>query len=314
MTNEPRQALERLLASVAGRRWDELPDLYADDAVVLHPFALPSPTRLEGRAAVAAHFRRVSQFPIRMRADHLIVHRTDDLEVIVAEFDYVGENTATKRRFSVRNVFVLRVRQGRIVESRDYVNHAAFARLLDDELLPIPQDGRATPNSPTSAGVGQSPRPSPAPEKSSTMRYTTTLQARTKNATVIEVPEDVLTSLGSVKRPAVRVTINGHSYRSRVGIMDGTFLVPVSADVRTQAGIAAGDEIEVDLELDSEPREVKVPADVAEALEAGAGARSAFDALSEGRKRQHVALIEGAKTPETRERRIAKLVADLSGP
>jgi hypothetical protein len=86
------------------------------------------------------------------------------------------------------------------------------------------------------------------------MRFRTTLQPRTENATAIQVPENVLAALGPAKRPPVRVTINDHSYRARVAIMNGTFLIPVSADVRKHAGIASGDEIDVDLELDTEPR------------------------------------------------------------
>lgn len=84
------------------------------------------------------------------------------------------------------------------------------------------------------------------------MRFRTTVQARTEKATALEVPESVLAELGPAKRPRLRVTINGHTYQARVGIMNGTFLIPLGADVRKQAGVAAGDEVDVDLELDAE--------------------------------------------------------------
>jgi hypothetical protein len=80
------------------------------------------------------------------------------------------------------------------------------------------------------------------------MTFKTTLQARTASATAIPVTEDTLAALGPAKRPLLRVTINGYSYTVRVGIMHGERLIPASADVRKQAGIAAGDEITVDIE------------------------------------------------------------------
>ncbi len=131
-----------------------------------------------------------------------------------------------------------------------------------------------------------------------------------KTATGIEVPADVVASLGS-KRPKVRATINGYTYRSSVASMGGTFMLPVSAEIRERAGIAAGDEVDVDLELDTEPREVSVPPDFAKALGRDPAAKRAFDALSYSNRQRHVLSIEGAKTDETRQRRIQKAVAAL---
>lgn len=143
------------------------------------------------------------------------------------------------------------------------------------------------------------------------MKFRATIQLGGKTATGIEVPADVVNSLGAGKRPAVSVTINGYTYRSTVAPMGGTFMLPVSAEVREAAGVAAGDEVEVDVELDTAPREVTVPQDFSEALDQDAGARRFFDGLSYSNKRRIVLSIEDAKTPETRQKRIAKAVTSL---
>jgi hypothetical protein len=117
--------------------------------------------------------------------------------------------------------------------------------------------------------------------------------------------------LGSSKRPAVRVTISGHTYRSTVASMGGRFMPPVSADVRAGAGVAAGDQVDVDMELDTEPREVAVPPDFTCALSPDPTAMRFFEGLSYSNKLRLVISIEDAKTSETRERRIAKSVSML---
>ena len=137
------------------------------------------------------------------------------------------------------------------------------------------------------------------------------VQLSGKTATGIEVPADVVAALGSGKRPSVRVTINGYSYRSTVAPMGGRFMIPLSGEHRTNAGVAAGDEVEVALELDTEPREVRVPDDFAETLSRDPVAQQRFEALSYSRKQWHVLSIEGAKTAETRQRRIEKSVGSL---
>jgi len=143
------------------------------------------------------------------------------------------------------------------------------------------------------------------------MTFQTELILGGKTATGIEVPEAVVTALGKGKRPPVKVTINGHTYRSTIAVMGGAFMLPVNAEVRENAGIAAGDLVEVAVELDNEPREVDVPADLQEALSRDDDARSVFEALSYSNKRRIVLQIEEAKTPETRQRRIDKTVSTL---
>ena len=136
---------------------------------------------------------------------------------------------------------------------------------------------------------------------------TNVLQAQDMNATGFEVPEAVVEKLGSGKRPKVRVTFNGYSYRSTVSVYGGQFFLPLAAEHRSKAGVAAGDKINVTLELDTAPREVEVPKDLAAALKK-VGARAAFDALAFSHRKEHVRAIEEAKAPETRARRIDKAV------
>jgi hypothetical protein len=143
------------------------------------------------------------------------------------------------------------------------------------------------------------------------MRFRATVQLGGKTATGIQVPEDVVTSLGSGKRPAVSITINGYTYRTTVAPMGGVYMVPLSAEHRAGAGVAAGDEVDVDIELDTAPREVTVPQDFAEALEGDADAQRTFESLSYSNKRRHILAIEGAKTVETRQRRIASALSTL---
>jgi bifunctional DNA-binding transcriptional regulator/antitoxin component of YhaV-PrlF toxin-antitoxin module len=120
-----------------------------------------------------------------------------------------------------------------------------------------------------------------------------------------------VTALGSGKKPAVRVIMRGYSYRSTVATMGGRFMIPVSAEVRANAGVAGGDEVEVDLELDTEPRAVSVPADFQQALDRDEAARRAFDELNYSNKRRHVLTIEGTKSQEMRRRRIEKAISTL---
>jgi hypothetical protein len=145
-----------------------------------------------------------------------------------------------------------------------------------------------------------------------TVRFHTTIAATGPNTTGILVPAEVLERLGGSKRPAVHVTVGTYSYRSTVATRGGQFMVSLSAERRAEAGVAAGDEVEVALRLDDEPREVAVPADLAEAL-AAAGLTHRFEALARSHRSRHVLAVEGAKTSETRARRVRKVVADLMG-
>jgi antitoxin component of MazEF toxin-antitoxin module len=142
------------------------------------------------------------------------------------------------------------------------------------------------------------------------MRFTTTIQG-SGNKTGIEVPDEVLTALDAGKRPPVVVTINGKSYRSSVAVMGGQNLISLSAANREFVGVAAGDTVDVDVELDTQPRIVEVPEDLATALAAEPAAQKFYATLSFSARRRYVEPLGDAKTPETRSRRIAKVVADL---
>jgi hypothetical protein len=143
------------------------------------------------------------------------------------------------------------------------------------------------------------------------MKFRATVELGGKTATGIEVPGDVVAALGSGNRPAVTVTVGGHSYRTTVARMGGRFLVPLSAENRTAAGVAAGDQVDVDIETDTAPREVAVPGDLAAALARDGAARANFDALSYTHRKEWVRWIEEAKKAETRASRLAKTVESL---
>jgi len=145
------------------------------------------------------------------------------------------------------------------------------------------------------------------------MRFETDLLLVDGRNTGIEVPPEVVESFGAGKRPPVVVTVNGFEYRSTIAPMGGTFLIPFSSDKRTATGLGGGDHIVVELELDTAPRTVDVPDDLATALDATPGAREAWERLSPSHKKAHVTAIEGAKAAETRQRRIAKAVEALTG-
>lgn len=143
------------------------------------------------------------------------------------------------------------------------------------------------------------------------MRFRTTIQQSGRTATGIRIPDEIIQALGAGRRPPITVTVNGFTYRSTVAVMGGAYMVGVSAENRAGARVAGGDEVDVEIELDTAPREVAVPADLAAALDAEPAARSTFESLSNSNKGWHVLQVTGAKTDETRQRRIAKSVATL---
>ncbi len=143
------------------------------------------------------------------------------------------------------------------------------------------------------------------------MKFRTNVLLGGKTATGLPVPADVVEALGGGKKPAVTVTLRGHTYRTTVASRGGQFLVPLSAENRAAAGVAAGDDVEVGIALDTAPRELDVPADLAEALAADDTARARFESLSYSAKQRFVLPIGQAKTAETRRRRVAKVITDL---
>ena len=141
--------------------------------------------------------------------------------------------------------------------------------------------------------------------------FHTTIIKAGGTATGIEVPPEIVESLGAGKKPPVKITMNGKTYESTVAVMGGVYMVGVSAENRALTGVAGGDEVDVTIELDSQPRTYELPEDLAAALATKAGATEAFHASAPSKRKEFVRQVNDAKTQETRERRIAKIVADL---
>ena len=144
------------------------------------------------------------------------------------------------------------------------------------------------------------------------MKFRAELERAGKSATGITVPAEVIDALGGGRRPAVTVTLNGHSYRTTVGAMGGVAKIPVSAAVRDAAGVSAGDILDVEVIADTAPRTVEVPGDLAAALAQNPEARAFFDQLSYSRQHAYVTWMEQAKQPATRTRRVEQTTALLA--
>lgn len=143
------------------------------------------------------------------------------------------------------------------------------------------------------------------------MKFRTTIEGAGKTAAGMKVPPEVVATLGTSRKPAVKVTINGYTHRSTVATVSGAFMVGVPPVFREGAGVGPGDDVEVEIVLDTEPREVTVPPELAAALARDAAARSAFEALSYSNKRHLAEPIADAKSDETRDRRVARALEEL---
>lgn len=143
------------------------------------------------------------------------------------------------------------------------------------------------------------------------MRFRTTILQSGKTAMGFVVPEEVVAALGAGKRPPVTVSINGYTYRNTIAVLGGQFMIGVSSEHRGPAKVSAGDEVDVDLELDTQPRTIDVPAELAAALDADPAARATFEKLSYSNKSWHTLQVTGTSNPETRARRIEKSIAAL---
>lgn len=143
------------------------------------------------------------------------------------------------------------------------------------------------------------------------VQFRTTIELGGKTATGFAVPDEVVAALGAGKRPAVRVTIGRHTYRTTVASMGGRFLVPLSAENRVAAGVAAGDEVDVHIEGDTGTRDVAVPTDLADALAGDPPARGFFETLAYSHRKEWVRWIEDAKKPETRTSRLTATLEAL---
>ena len=141
------------------------------------------------------------------------------------------------------------------------------------------------------------------------MEFRTTVVLGGKTATGLQVPDDVVEELGAGKRPAVVVTIGGHTYRTTVAPMGGAFWIPLAAEHREAAGVQADDAVDVAIELDTEPRETPLPDDLDAALDDAA--RAHFHSLAPSHRKEWVRWVTEAKKPETRTARIERTAAAL---
>jgi hypothetical protein len=142
---------------------------------------------------------------------------------------------------------------------------------------------------------------------------TTIVQDKDVNATGIQVPAEIIESLASGKKPKIKVTLNGFTYRTTVAVMGGVFMIPLSAEHRAASRVKGGESLEVGLELDTEPRTIEIPNDLAKALSQISGATEQFDKLAFSKRKEYVRQVESAKAQETRERRIAGIVTKIIG-
>lgn len=145
------------------------------------------------------------------------------------------------------------------------------------------------------------------------MRFRAELESTGKTTAGFEVPESIVEELGAGRHPKVAVTVNGFTFRTSIARMGGRYLLGMSVDRREQAGVAAGDVLDVLVELDTAPREVQVPEDLAAALEAEPDAKAFWDTLSYSKKQWHTLRVTGAKKAETRSARITQSVSMLRG-
>lgn len=143
------------------------------------------------------------------------------------------------------------------------------------------------------------------------MKFQTHVRLSGKTATGIEIPPEVIDAMGAGQKPAVRVTIGGYTFSSTVARRGGRYLLGINADTRERAGVAAGDRVEVEVELDTGSREVAVPPDLADAMKADPPAKAFFESLTASQRKWFVLDVEGAKQPETRQRRITKSIQML---
>jgi hypothetical protein len=143
-------------------------------------------------------------------------------------------------------------------------------------------------------------------------RFRTWLEPTSGGGAVCKLSFDVKAIFGKARAP-VRVKINGYEFRTTIAVYGGQYLLGINKAHRDAARIGLGEPFMVTLELDTEPRTVTVPPDLAAALAADAAARAAWDALSYTHQREHVQEIEAAKAPATRERRVARCITMLVG-
>ena len=143
-------------------------------------------------------------------------------------------------------------------------------------------------------------------------KFKTTILTAGKTATGIRIPDEIIESFNAGKMPRVKITLNGYTYRSTVAVMKEKYMVGVSADVRKASGVKGGDTLAIEIELDTEERKVELPEDFKKLLDKNLNAKNFFQTLPYSKQKNHVTLIEQARTEETRQKRIEKSIANLA--
>jgi uncharacterized protein len=140
----PSEVFHELVRGVCDCKWDDLPGLYAEQTNVVHPLDPFRAPPLLTRQQLQEHFAGGDEVvgDVRFEPANITIHKTADPEVIVAEFEYQGTVPGTGQPFALPGIFVMRVRHGKIVSSRDYVDHLGLARTLGrlDQLIAAVKD------------------------------------------------------------------------------------------------------------------------------------------------------------------------------
>jgi len=142
------------------------------------------------------------------------------------------------------------------------------------------------------------------------MKFKTTI-LQTGNNTGIEVSEKILETLDGGKKPLVVVTINNYTYRSAVGKMGNKYMISLSAENRKNSNVKGGDTVEITVELDTAPRTIDIPTDLQKALDKNKTAKANFEILAPSKKKAIVLSLTDAKTEETRNKRLEKIIESL---
>ena len=143
------------------------------------------------------------------------------------------------------------------------------------------------------------------------MRVRALIHGTGKNAAGVVIPEEVVDRLGAGRRPPVKVTLGDYTFRTSIASVGGSFMLGINTETRARTGVAVGDEVDLEIEVDLEPREVTVPADLGAALEGDPAAKEAFQKLSYSNKRRVVMPIEAIQGAGARQSRIERTVANL---
>ena len=143
------------------------------------------------------------------------------------------------------------------------------------------------------------------------MKFITTIFQKGNNLG-IEVPESIIEKLGAGKKPPVIVTINYYTYKNTVAVMQGKYLIPLNSEHRKFVNVNGGDQLEIDIELDKLPRNIEIPIELASRFKGESDAKTFFETLAPSNKKKIIVLIETAKTDETRNKRLDKIISDLN--